>query len=163
MAQPVEYLEDWLFSCKCQITMLPCKMRYLQQLILMYSDRLSCLSSSLMKAGQRSLPCDLSYTTPYEVVEPRSRMKPFLKRQREDLSVNAPTFLAIAEASSTRSIRIRFIHSFIQAISIAPLQLHPLQLRGVSDTARILCRNFTLKRHRQLWVKELPYRSLRGG
>jgi len=32
----------------------------------------------------------------------------------------------------------------------------PLLLRGTPDTARILCRNFTLKRHRQLWVKDLP-------
>ena len=31
----------------------------------------------------------------------------------------------------------------------------PLLLRGALDTARILCRNFTPKRHRQLWVKDL--------
>ena len=46
----------------------------------------------------------------------------------------------------------RFIHSgyFYSASS------SPLLLRGAPDTARILCRNFTPKRHRQLWVKDLP-------
>ena len=33
---------------------------------------------------------------------------------------------------------------------------NPLLLRGAPDPARILCRNFTPKRHRQLWVKDLP-------
>src|SRR6218665_2634376 len=42
------------------------------------------------------------------------------------------------------------IHSFIQAISS-----NPLILRGVPDTAWKLCRSFTLKRHRQLRVKDL--------
>src|SRR6218665_2514814 len=32
----------------------------------------------------------------------------------------------------------------------------PLLLRGTPDTARILCRSFTLKHHRQLQVKDLP-------
>jgi len=32
----------------------------------------------------------------------------------------------------------------------------PLLLRGAPDTARILRQNFTPKRHRQLWVKNLP-------
>src|SRR6218665_476740 len=45
-----------------------------------------------------------------------------------------------------------FIHSFIQAISIAP----PLLLRGAPDTARILYGSFTPKRHRELRVKNLP-------
>ena len=31
----------------------------------------------------------------------------------------------------------------------------PLLLRGAPNTARILCRNFMPKRHRQLWVKDL--------
>ena len=45
-----------------------------------------------------------------------------------------------------------FIHSdhFYSASS------SPLLLRGAPDTARILCRNFAPKRHRQLWVKDLP-------
>src|SRR6218665_1948328 len=34
-----------------------------------------------------------------------------------------------------------FIHSFIQTISIAPLQVHYYS-RGAPDTARILCRSF---------------------
>ena len=33
---------------------------------------------------------------------------------------------------------------------------NPLLLRSAPDTARILCRSFTPKRHRQLWVKDLP-------
>ena len=32
----------------------------------------------------------------------------------------------------------------------------PLLLRGTPDTARILCRSFTPKRHRQLRAKDLP-------
>ena len=32
----------------------------------------------------------------------------------------------------------------------------PLLLRSAPDMARILCRNFTPKHHRQLWVKDLP-------
>src|SRR6218665_4089769 len=32
----------------------------------------------------------------------------------------------------------------------------PLLLRGAPETARILCRSFTPKRHRQLRVKNLP-------
>jgi len=44
-------------------------------------------------------------------------------------------------------------HSFIQAISIAPLS-SPLLLRGAPNTAQILCWSFTLKRHRQLQVKD---------
>src|SRR6218665_1549996 len=44
-----------------------------------------------------------------------------------------------------------FFHSFMQAISIAPLQVH-----YYLDAARIMCRSFTSKRHRQLRVKDLP-------
>src|SRR6218665_2954260 len=45
-------------------------------------------------------------------------------------------------------------HSFILAISIAPLQVH--YYSEALSTARILCRSFTPKRHRQLRVKDLP-------
>src|SRR6218665_2459407 len=51
------------------------------------------------------------------------------------------------------------IYSFIQAISTAPLLL----LRGAPDTALILCRNFTPKRHRQLRVKDTSYVAARAG
>ena len=47
------------------------------------------------------------------------------------------------------------IYSFIQTISIAPLQVH-----YCSETARILCRTFTPKRHRQLQVNYLPKVSM---
>src|SRR6218665_2416195 len=42
-----------------------------------------------------------------------------------------------------------FIHSF------TPLQVHYYS-RSAPDKARILCRSFTPKRHRQLQVKDLP-------
>ena len=46
-----------------------------------------------------------------------------------------------------------FIHSgFFYSTSSS----RPLLLRGAPDTARILCRSFTLKRHIQLRVKDLP-------
>jgi len=53
--------------------------------------------------------------------------------------------------------------SFIQAICIvAPLRVHsyseaiPTQRSKLTKLARILCRSFTPKRHRQLRVKDLP-------
>ena len=45
-----------------------------------------------------------------------------------------------------------FIHSGYFYIASSS----PLLLRGSPDTARILCRSFTLKHHRQLRVKDLP-------
>src|SRR6218665_1638765 len=51
--------------------------------------------------------------------------------------------------------QIHVYHLFIQAISIAPLQVH-YSSETLPDTARILCRSFMPKRHRQLRVKELP-------
>ena len=51
-----------------------------------------------------------------------------------------------------------FIHSFIHSGYVYSASSSPLGLllRGVPDTARILCRNFTPKRQRKLWVKVLP-------
>ena len=46
-----------------------------------------------------------------------------------------------------------FIHSFRPHFHSA--SSNPLLLRGAPDTARILCRSFTPKRHRQLRVKNL--------
>jgi len=53
---------------------------------------------------------------------------------------------------ATLNLQDLFIHSdyFYNASS------SPLLLRSAPDTARILCRNFTPKSHRQLWVKDLP-------
>jgi len=47
---------------------------------------------------------------------------------------------------------LSFVHSgyFYSAFS------SPLLIRGAPNTAWILCQNFTPKRHRQLWVKDLP-------
>ena len=47
---------------------------------------------------------------------------------------------------------LAFIHSsYFYSVSSSPLLL-----RGAPDKARILCPNFTSKRHRKLWVKDLP-------
>jgi len=47
-------------------------------------------------------------------------------------------------------------HSFIHSGSFYSASSSPPLLRGAPDTARILCRSFTPKRHRQLWAKDLP-------
>jgi len=47
-----------------------------------------------------------------------------------------------------------FIHSFIHSGYFHSASSSPLLLLGASDTTRILCRSFTTKRHRQLWVKD---------
>src|SRR6218665_2352577 len=47
-------------------------------------------------------------------------------------------------------------HSFIHSGYFYSASPSPLLLRGAPDTARILCRSFTPKRHRQLRVKDLP-------
>ena len=48
---------------------------------------------------------------------------------------------------------LSYIHSFY----FYSASSSPLLLRGAPNTAWILCRNFTSKRHhRQLWVKDLP-------
>src|SRR6218665_2665861 len=47
------------------------------------------------------------------------------------------------------------IHSFIHSGHFYSASLRPLLLRSATDIARILCRSFTPKRHRQLQVKDL--------
>src|SRR6218665_1338446 len=49
-----------------------------------------------------------------------------------------------------------FIHSFIHSSYFYSASSSPLLLRGAPTTAQILCRSFTLKRHRQVRVKDLP-------
>jgi len=48
------------------------------------------------------------------------------------------------------------LNSFIHSCYFYGASSSPLLLRGAPDTARILCRSFTPKRHRQLRVKDLP-------
>ena len=48
------------------------------------------------------------------------------------------------------------IHSFIYSDHFYSASSSPLLLRSAPHTARILCLSFTPKRHRQLWVKDLP-------
>jgi len=47
-------------------------------------------------------------------------------------------------------------HKFIHSDYFYSASSSPQLLRGAPNTARILCWNFTPKRHRQLWVKDLP-------
>ena len=54
------------------------------------------------------------------------------------------------------SSKLKYELSFIHSCYFYSASSSPLLLRGSPDTARILCRNFTSKRHRQLWVKDLP-------
>src|SRR6218665_3191299 len=49
-----------------------------------------------------------------------------------------------------------YIRSNIQSGYFYRASSSPLLLKGAPATARILCRSFTPKRHRQLWVKDLP-------
>ena len=49
-----------------------------------------------------------------------------------------------------------FIHSCIHSGYFYSASSSPLLLSSAPDTARILCRSFTPKRHRQLRVKDLP-------
>jgi len=51
-------------------------------------------------------------------------------------------------------------HSFISSGYLYSATPSTLLLRGALDTARILYRSFTSKRHGQLWVKDLPKRRL---
>src|SRR6218665_1893138 len=61
-----------------------------------------------------------------------------------------------------RSIRTRHTAQYDASSSsfrlflLRPLKSSSLLLRGAPDTARILCRSFTTKRHRQLRAKDLP-------
>ena len=55
-----------------------------------------------------------------------------------------------------------FIHSFTHSGCFYSASTSPLLLWGALDTSRILCRNFTPKRHRQLWTKDLPKVPIRG-
>jgi len=47
-----------------------------------------------------------------------------------------------------------FIYSFIHSGHFCSASSSPLLVRSAPDTARILCRSFTPKRHRQLRVKD---------
>src|SRR6218665_1520379 len=53
-------------------------------------------------------------------------------------------------------------HSFIHSDYFYSASSNLLLLRGAPETARIMCRNFTPKSHRQLRGKDCP-RSIRDG
>ena len=53
--------------------------------------------------------------------------------------------------------------SFIHSNHFYSASSSPLLLRSAHDTARILWRSFTPKRHRQLWVKDLRKVAARAG
>src|SRR6218665_2202062 len=48
------------------------------------------------------------------------------------------------------------LHSFIHSCYFYSTSSSPLLIRGISDTAQILCQSFMPRRHRQLRVKDLP-------
>src|SRR6218665_658736 len=52
--------------------------------------------------------------------------------------------------------RLENNNSFIHSGYFYSASSSPILLRGAPDTARILCRSSTPKRHRQLQVKDLP-------
>src|SRR6218665_2730232 len=67
-----------------------------------------------------------------------------------------PPFVIVRNSSLGFCIHKIFIHSFIHSDHFYSASSSPLLLRGAPDTERILCRNLTSKRHRQLRVKDLP-------
>jgi len=60
------------------------------------------------------------------------------------------------QGEHTRAKTNPHTHSFIHLDHFYSASSSPLLFRSTPDTARILCWSFTLKRHRQLWVKDLP-------
>src|SRR6218665_1792246 len=54
---------------------------------------------------------------------------------------------------ATEELVLLFIHSFRPFYSASSW---PLLLRSAPDTAQIMCRSFTPRRHRKLLVKDLP-------
>src|SRR6218665_2884036 len=61
------------------------------------------------------------------------------------------------------NIILNTVTSFFHSGYFYSASSSPLLLRDAPDTARILCRNFMPKRHRQLRVKDLPKVPIRGG
>jgi len=57
---------------------------------------------------------------------------------------------------SWSNLKTERIHSFIHSGYLYSASSSPLLLRDAPETAQILCRSFTPKRHRQLQVKDLP-------
>src|SRR6218665_1540593 len=71
---------------------------------------------------------------------------------------NQPRSVDIARLNHNQTCCIRnlFMKSFIHSEYFCSTFQSQLLLRGAPDTARILCRRFTPKHHRQLRVKDLP-------
>jgi len=74
-----------------------------------------------------------------------------------ELSVNYALTYAVRTvrvSTQSRDLMTGFsTHSFIHSGHFYSASSSPLLLRGAPDTARM---SFTPKRHRQLWVKDLP-------
>src|SRR6218665_2497652 len=87
------------------------------------------------------------------LIDVGKRFWTFVIDHMERMTVLAGQLQTIREVLSYGFIH-SFIHSFILAISIAPHQVHYYS-EALPTTARILCRSFTPKRHRQLRVKDL--------
>src|SRR6218665_1663857 len=75
----------------------------------------------------------------------------------DNLLYNNPRALTEAQVKCwSRSEDDSFFHSFIHSGHIYSASSSPLLFRGDPDTARILCRSFAPRRHKQLRVKDLP-------
>ena len=67
----------------------------------------------------------------------------------------SPTLSVDLEAIHILGTRYEIVHPIILDISVAPLQVH-YNSESLPTTVLALCRTFTPKRPRQLWVKDLP-------
>ena len=73
-----------------------------------------------------------------------------------DITIHASDYTNFGSNNKWNEVDFSWFHSFIHSDHFYSASLSPLLLRSAPDTARILCRSFTSKRHRQLQVKDLP-------
>ena len=98
----------------------------------------------------------LRFTEPLQLQSEKSQLV-VARFARRYLAHDKPTLMAFRELHwSEVTLLIRTRMTFIHSDYFYSASSDPLLLRGASDTARILCRNVTPKRHRQRWVKDLP-------
>src|SRR6218665_4219413 len=79
----------------------------------------------------------------------------FCETEKRYIKMHRHTKLRPFSVLST-SLKIRHHHSFIHSNYFYSACSSPLPLRSAPDTARVLCRSFTPRRHRHLRVKDLP-------
>src|SRR6218665_1035155 len=87
---------------------------------------------------------DHAHTRPYTMLHMQNRTRRTVHiKDHRGLHIQVHRWLAL-------------VHSFIHSDYFYSAASSPLLLRGAPDTAGILCRSFTPKRHIQLRVKDLP-------